>query len=261
MKPIDIDMTGASHRRSDCIAAREARRRCSDRLRTTGVLALLLSAQVIAPACAGAQPFDHLKCFKVRDAAKFVATATIEAALAQFGNESCQIKGRAKLFCVPADKTVTAFTDKSQEGIPPTGYAGQDLTDARVCYRIKCPKSEIAPETATDQFGTRSFEKFKSQLLCTPAVLGTPPTTTTTTLPTCDGGSPWPTCSGDCSSIGPTYACEARDDMTCACVRPCAELDPGQGAICSHGGGCPVDSRCDEILGVCTCVFSPSMVR
>jgi len=223
------------------------------------VTTLVASLALSSPATA--QTFDHLKCYKVRDAAKFVASATLETGLAQFVDEGCEIKGRAKLFCVPVDKTVTSFTDKSDTGIAPTGFEGEPLADSRICYRIKCPKTQIGPEVATDQFGTRSLDKFKSQLLCTPAVLGTPPPTTTTTLPPlppCSGGSSWPSCGGDCSGVGPTHGCEARDDMTCACVLPCMSLDPGLGAVCSQGGGCPVDSVCAPLLGACACLFSPS---
>lgn len=217
------------------------------------VIAVLVGAQGAA-----AQHHDHLKCYKIKDAANFVADADLEALESQFGDEACQIKGKGKLFCTPVDKTLTSFTDKTGS-TPPTGYVGDALTDSKICYKVKCPKVDIAPEVVSDQFGMRSLEKFKTQLLCAPAVLGAPPTTTTTTLPplpNCTGGS-WPVCGGDCTSVGPTHLCEGQDDMSCACKLPCTDIDPMSGGFCVQGGGCPVDSECAEVTGVCTCVFAP----
>jgi len=208
---------------------------------------------------ARAQHFDHLKCYKIKDEAKFSATVTLDALLTQFGAEQCEVKGRGKLLCVPVDKTVSVFEDKSAVGIPPTGYLGEAISDSRICYRVKCPHSDIPPELVSDQFGSRNVERFKTQMLCTPAVHGPPPTTTTTTLPplaACSGGS-WPSCGGDCSGVGPTHLCEGRPDTSCACLLPCTDIDPGSGGFCSQGGGCPVDTECQTVAGVCTCVFSP----
>ena len=151
---------------------------------TVALLAAGLVFVFLSVTVAQAQP-DHLHCFKAKDSAKFNATATLSALQTQFGfNEECQIKGKGKLFCVPVTKTVTAFEDKSKDGIDQVELPGQELEDDRVCYRIKCPKKDIPAQTVIDQFGTRTMEKFKSQLLCTPAIKGTPPATTTTTTPT-----------------------------------------------------------------------------
>jgi len=128
---------------------------------------------------------DHLRCFKAKDGAKFDATAVLSALQTQFGvDETCSIKGKGKLFCVPVTKSVTNFEDKSKDGIPQVAFTGQTLENDRLCYKIKCPNVEIGPEVVTDQFGTRTIEKFKSQFLCTPAVKGVVTTTTTTSTTT-----------------------------------------------------------------------------
>ena len=222
--------------------------------------ALAAIAVLLFDTTARAQHYDHLHCYRVKDEANFAATVTLDALLAQFGSAECQVKGRGKLYCVAVDKTVDSFTDKSKTGIPPTGYVGEETSDGRLCYKVKCPAVELPSQQVSDQFGTRQVSKLKSQLLCTPAVAGVPPPPTTTTLPPlplCSGGSGWPLCGGDCSGVGPTHLCEGRDDMTCACVLPCGDLDPGAGDFCVQGGGCPVDSACSELAGVCTCLFSP----
>ncbi|RMD83251.1 MAG: hypothetical protein D6815_07085, partial [Candidatus Dadabacteria bacterium] len=147
---------------------------------TVAALAVLLAA---APAARGqVLAVDHLKCYKVKDAAKFLAEVDLEALQDQFGLENCKLKGKAKLFCVPVAKTVKSFVDKTKPPLKPYQFAGQNLTDDRLCYKIKCQPPVATPELeVTDQFGTRNVRKFKAFMVCTPAFKGAPPTTTTTT--------------------------------------------------------------------------------
>ncbi len=127
-----------------------------------------------------AQSFDHLKCFKIRDERTFSgASVDLDALPAEFGLQSCTVKGRAKEFCVPADKTVTAI-----EGGTVIGVDGEELALNRLCYQLKCPNLDVPPQLVSDQFGSRTVSSFKTVKLCTPAVLGAPPTTTTTTSTT-----------------------------------------------------------------------------
>jgi len=224
---------------------------------TFSALAVLTLVSGLAAPGSYAQTFDHLKCYKIKDQRQFKsAQVSLQALQAQFGAlDNCTIKGKAKEFCVPVDKNVTQIDGGSLQTVD-----GTDLGFDRLCYKVKCPKRDIMPEQVSDQFGTRSIEKFKVSLLCTPAVKGPPPTTTTTTLPplgACVGGSSWPTCSGDCSHLSASHLCEARAGQTCACVLPCAGLDPAAGDICGAGGGCPVDSVCALVGSVCGCVFAP----
>lgn len=224
---------------------------------TAASFASLALALALPTSPCEAQTFDHLKCYKIKDQRQFKsADVALQALQVQFGGlENCTIKGKAREFCVPADKNVTQIDGGSLQTVD-----GTDLSFDRLCYKLKCPKQTIAPEQVSDQFGTRTVEKFKVSVLCTPAIKGPAPTTTTTTLPPldpCVGGSGWPTCSGDCSAFGASYLCEARPGQTCGCVLPCSGLDPAAGDICGAGGGCPVDSVCALIGNICGCVFAP----
>jgi hypothetical protein len=98
---------------------------------------------------------------------------------AEFGLESCEVKGRAKQFCVPADKTVTAIEDGSVLPLD-----GNELVFSRLCYKLKCSNTVVPPQQITDQFGSRTIDKFKAFQLCTPAVLDAVVTTTTSTTTT-----------------------------------------------------------------------------
>ena len=211
---------------------------------------------------AGAQPlYDHMKCYKVKDQAKFLAEVDLTALQAEFGLEHCKVKGKAKLFCIPVDKDVTAFTDKSKNGIPPVAYDGPEYTNDRVCYKIKCPPVTVGPTQITDQFGTRNVEKFKPMLLCAPAVKGVPVTTTTTVLAA--NGTPCSdpnTCqSGNCVD---GYCCGSSACGTCEscavggsegeCTFVAAGTDPHgdcPAAVCS-GDTLYTNNTCD---GAGTC--------
>jgi hypothetical protein len=204
-----------------------------------------------------AQPYEHLTCYKVKDSKTFAsADATLLALQAEFGSIGCEVKPRARELCVPVDATVSSVTDGTYSSFP-----ADDLTFDRLCYRVKCAATPPSSLEVGDGFGTRNVEKLKVSTVCTPAVLGPTPTTTTTTLPPlppCVGGGGFPACSGDCSGLGPTYVCDARNALSsCACVLPCNLLDPVGGDQCGTGA-CPVDSSCQLITPTnCGCVFDP----
>lgn len=115
---------------------------------------------------------DHLKCYQVKDALNLAAR--VDLASPQFGLEAgCKV-GKAKYFCVPAEKTVISAEDKKlKQPIVPLPVTGPDAGD-RICYKVKCPAPAvpIADQTVTDQFGTRIATKFKASFVCTPAVKG-----------------------------------------------------------------------------------------
>jgi hypothetical protein len=126
---------------------------------------------------------DHLKCYKVKDGQKF-KSATIDFVTLfdpPFGPESgCVIKpGKAKKFCTPGTKTVTA-TDGPQVDAP-----GPPIANEFLCYKLKCP-AKTGPDLNDrfDQFGARPLTKLKTAEICTPVSQGVPPSTTTTTTPT-----------------------------------------------------------------------------
>jgi len=69
-------------------------------------------------------------------------------------------------------KTVTAL---KIDGVvtTPLLHPGQDLVDDYICYKLTCKKDsgDVPPETVggQDQFGARSFSRFKAVELCAPA--------------------------------------------------------------------------------------------
>jgi len=146
--------------------------------------ALMGVALMLAPSSAAAQeePSDHLKCYKIKDTKTFKrAEANLQAQTEDFGLQNCDIRPKAKLYCVPVQKTVTNLEDGS-----PIELGGDDQSGGRLCYTLKCPNQEIGTKVITDQFGSRSVQFKKSVRLCTPAIEGSIPTTTlpvTTTLP------------------------------------------------------------------------------
>lgn len=159
----------------------------------TAAAAAVMFAATTIPALA--QPYDHLKCFKIKDSvAPFGATADLRPldSGAFDVDVDCTIKVRSRELCIPVDK------DRTDEG-PNLGVAGQDLANAFLCYAVKCP-AETLPSafTMSDQFGSRELSKLHTTRLCAPAVAGPPPPTTTlpagtpractdATLPACDG--------------------------------------------------------------------------
>lgn len=141
-----------------------------------GALAVCMCGAQPAPA----QTFDHLYCFKARDEKVFKSAAVdLDPSLAAFAATGCTIKAKAKEVCLPATASVTAVEDGTHLPI-----AGPALTFERLCYKLKCPKFEPAPETFSDAFGTRELSRFRATKICLPAVGGAISTTTTTTSST-----------------------------------------------------------------------------
>lgn len=132
-----------------------------------------------------AQPFDHLKCYRAKDSVKFDGVLNlIPEQQPPFSLESgCKVKIKAKEFCVAVQKEVVD-TDAPGPGAPyPTD--GIPLERDYICYKVKCPKSEVPDTEVADQFATRTLSKFKAKKICVPAVK------------TC-AGSEAPECNGVC---------------------------------------------------------------
>jgi len=210
----------------------------------TFVLTGLVAAGVALTAAttASAQFYDHQKCYKFKDAKMFRSVeADIDSLRVEFGLENCDIKAKGKLYCVPADKSVTEIVDGTD-----TPFAADELAFDRICYKIKCPNVTHPPMTVSDQFGTRAGEKFKASMLCTPAVLGIPTTTTTSTSTTTTSTVTTTTVvapatfsfkfgdTGDDSGVG-----VALDSVGNVFVGGTFEgtVDFGTGPIASNGGG------------------------
>ncbi len=180
--------------------------------RTAAVLAFGLAATT-----AQAQIHDHLKCFKVKDPSSFGAMAdlrpedngTFEA------DAGCSISVRSRQLCIPVAKELL-----STEG-PDLDVSGIDLTNAFLCYKVRCPAADLPPSLQmSDQFGTRTLTGLRTSTVCAPAIFGAPPVTTTTTNTVPDGvprdctdATP-PNCDGTCNNYN--FACVA-DAGACIC--------------------------------------------
>ena len=201
------------------------------------VATITLTISMLA-STADAQLFDHLKCYKIKDSAKFAATADLEALQAEFGVEDCVIKGKGKLFCVMVDKDVMTFEDKTKPPLVQPSFDGQELSDDRICYKIKCPKVTIAPQEVGDQFGVRTVEKFKATMLCTPAFKGPAPS-----------GDPNGTACSDGTSCASGFC---ADGFCCdtACSGSCDACDTGgnEGACTIVTAGSPGSPSCSPFV-------------
>lgn len=206
---------------------------------------------------------DHLECYRARD---FLAAAKYQADLSGLAVEpGCVVKVPAKLLCVA---TTEANIDPPPPGAPAGAEAG-----TFVCYKTKCPRAKPSPVDVVDQFGVRPVQPKAAKLLCAPATIAGP--TTTTTLPTtrCCQGLGGPICSdrpaatigescggtvapagfvcdgatGDCAAerTGVSNCCQVSGPLCfegplagLACTTPDAGLVPG--AACTPAGICVV---------------------
>jgi hypothetical protein len=195
--------------------------------RTLGFVILATVAIGLAPPMiAIAQTYDHLKCYKMKDPHNFTAVAN----LAPIQNPpfpvepGCKIKVRGVEFCIPVDKTLVPGTGNA----PSAPVAGQPLQNDFICYNMKCPKppAPIPPVLVSDQFGSRTLQKFTARRICTPAIKGLP---TTTTIPQ--------TTTTTTTTTMPSNPCML--DQQGACLGTC----PNAGDTCLY----------DPATGVCDC--------
>jgi hypothetical protein len=157
-------------------------------------VAVLLSGAGVAHG----QALDHLKCHKVKDPLHLPrTTADLPTDLQpEFAASGCQIL-KPKFFCVPVAKQNVVPAP------PRPDIVGQDLSNDFICYKIKCP-TQPGDHQVTDQFGTRTQTKFKTSMLCVPAVKGAAPTTTSTT-------TTGTTTSSTTTTVPPTSCCGAEE--------------------------------------------------
>ena len=218
-------------------------------LRRTSASVLALGTWLVASS-AGAQLHDHLKCYRVRDATSSVATVDLHPADSVLFevDAGCTVKVRSKQLCVPVQQDLV----ESSGG--PLHITGQELTNAFLCYAVKCPASTL-PETLemSDPFGTRTLSSLHTSTVCTPAIVGVP--VTTTTLP---HGPPracvdaaTPNCDGTCGNEN--IACVA-DAGACVCQfqEPFAQCGLLVGAPECYGT-CLGSQSCIEVAGACQC--------
>jgi hypothetical protein len=57
------------------------------------------------------------------------------------GLQNCTISAGAKEICIPVRKSNAVVEEGSDNGL-----TGPDLDDARLCYKLKCDKTEPGPQ-------------------------------------------------------------------------------------------------------------------
>ena len=209
-----------------------------------------LAVAALVPVPSHAQvgnPFDHLKCYKIKDPtkAKYVADL-VPLQQPPFQVEAgCVIGFPAKLFCIPVQKT-------NVKPVPPGGVNGTTAQDY-LLYKIKCPNVAVVkggmPLPVTDQFGARTILVGAHQLLLVPAFKQS-----NLCHNQANPGVP-PVCGGDCTN--PNAKCVQLPGTTqCGCESPCGIDAAGQ-----CGGTCPAaGQQCQTIPladGTLTCTCDP----
>ena len=197
------------------------------RLLPATVLALMIGPRLIDPV--SAQVSDHLKCYRVKDAAP---RATYTADLGGLAPEpGCIVKVPGQLLCVEATKT-------NVQPSPPFSVTGSP-TRRFLCYKVKCKKTVLPTAVQwTDQFGRRVLTPRTSSLLCAPEICSRWGGNCNTGLPGSSGGE---CCPGE------------------ACVRVGSQSDQGvcRGGTCSQpldcpGGNCVGGSCCATFGSPCS---------
>lgn len=146
-------------------------------------LALALTLFLPLPAIAEADD-DHLLCFKIKDPLKLSGIVALSAEpdvqpLVPSG--SCTL-GTAQEYCRAVGADVVSATNRATgQPIDLLPVDGRPGPGDRVCYKLKCAAGAAAGREVSDRFGTRTLSRFRVSQLCTPAIAGPPPTTSTST--------------------------------------------------------------------------------
>jgi hypothetical protein len=215
------------------------------------VLAAASLAAALTPALSQAQvgnPFDHLKCYKIKDStpkAKYTADL-VPLQNPPFNIEpDCVLKAPAKLFCIPVQKTNVQPT-------PPGAVNGTTAQDY-LLYKIKCPNVAVVkggmPLAVADQFAARTILVGAHKLLLVPAFKQN-----NLCHNQAQAGTP-PVCGGDCTN--PNQKCVLHPGTTnCDCESPC-----GVDAAGACGGTCPFAGQNCQLVtlanGVVDCTCDP----
>ena len=121
------------------------------------LVALLLSGPLGAAYAQFDPDFNHLECYSIKAAQKFVRrTVTVET---QFGVHTGVEVLKPSRLCLPAKKT-----GPGMDPLPPTAV------HHFLCYKVKNRIRFPADVRLTDQFGTIRERTKKPRLLCTPVV-------------------------------------------------------------------------------------------
>jgi hypothetical protein len=214
-------------------------------------LATAIIAGALAPALSQAQvgnPFDHLKCYKIKDPTKAqYTTDLVPLQRPPFNVETgCVVKVPAKLFCIPVQKT-------NVQPNPPGAANGTNAQDYLV-YKVKCPDVAVVkggmPLPVVDQFGPRTVLVGPHKLLLVPAFKQS-----NLCRNLANAGQP-PLCGGDCTNPGQKCVAHPGAGTECECESPCG-LDAA--GVC--GGTCDFPGQVCQLVtlanGVVDCTCNP----
>ena len=123
----------------------------------SAVVGLLLSVPLGAAYAQFDPDFNHLECYSIKAAQKFVRrTVTVET---QFGVHTGVEVLKPSRLCLPANKT-----GPGTDPLPPTAV------HHFLCYKVKNAIRFPTNVRLTDQFGTLREQTKRPRLLCTPVV-------------------------------------------------------------------------------------------
>jgi len=214
----------------------------------------LQPATVHAQAPAPVGVLDHLMCYKMVDPLQIQAAVKMFSDVQpQFSQNECTLVKPVE-FCVPATKT------RLTPALNTPNLIGQPLQNDYICYLVKCAGSPLPPDqNVTDQFGTRTHQKYRPFTICAPARKA--PTTCHQANIGANSARA-PVCGGTCENEGDKCAVDPTD-KTCKCLssQPC-QGRPDKRSVC--GGTCPDPAEvCVSVVPagankpICECASPP----
>jgi hypothetical protein len=176
----------------------------------------------------------HLECYRISD--RLTPRGTFDALDAQISQlqQGCRIS-RAKFVCVPVE-----MLNVSIDPTPGAVLPAVDGAEARICYKLRCPRRTSPARSFEDEFGERTFSRFTASFLCGPATQVPPPPCGDVSAPACNG-----TCVED------SQACLPDGTGSCECRRPilCGDIEGAPACL----GVCPPGAVCDVSADGCAC--------
>ena len=202
-------------------------------------------------------------CYKVADALKVRSEdpAWLRLVHEQLGDADCRVVGGSRFVCMPVTAQVNAPIQGSLNGgafaplTPVPLPSEQGITQDRLCYKIKClGRSALNDDTIlySDRFSVRQVSRFKSALVCGPAIRATCGNGTLDFGEQCDDGNNTDRdcCSALCTAeaAGKIPACVDNDGNVCT-----EAASDGLGA-CSQTGVLPTSAKscADDDGNACT---------
>jgi Cys-rich repeat protein len=227
-------------------------------LATAGLFVTLASTvQVSATETPSDAPYDHLACYKVREANQFHARVQLDSSLAELEiPPTCKLVGRSLAYCTPVRKSVEKLRYREGVAMAPYLMPGLSQPEGRICYRVRCKVEPFeGPLSVQDQFGRHALRGFALKRLCTNARLISDVTTTTTTTTTTVPQDPCALV--DCAQ-GHYCRPECENLNAAECVPFVPEggicdgfVEPCRQALCEPGLACLAILGAPDVPGIC----------